>query len=72
MRMQDVQLSQTTIYSSPAIWSITKKQNRTNLLSKIACAVWWVQDLIIENWEVKGKTQPYGVSWSQLSQSNVL
>ena len=42
---------------------------KTNLLCEVASTIRRVEDLIIEHREVP---KPNGVSWSQLSQSNIL
>ena len=36
------------------------------LLSQMACAIWRVQDLVVEDREIEGKTQTDRVSWSKL------
>lgn len=41
------------------------------MLGKVACLVWGVQDLIVENGEVKGKTETDWVSRCKVSLSNL-
>ena len=42
-----------------------------SLLGKVACTVRAVKDLVVEDGEVKGKTETDGVGWWELSNSNV-
>jgi len=42
-----------------------------SLLSKVACLVWGVQDLVVENGEVKGKTETDWVGRCEISLSNL-
>lgn len=42
-----------------------------SLLSKMASLVWGVEDLIVENGEVEGKTQSDGVSWGKVGLRNL-
>ena len=37
-----------------------------SLLGEVACTVWRVQDLVVEDGEVKGKTKADWVSWGEL------
>lgn len=41
-----------------------------SLLSEVASLVWGVQDLIVEDGEVEGKTKADGVCWGKVSLSN--
>jgi len=42
-----------------------------NLFSQLASFVWWVQNLIVEDWEVKGQTQTDGMCWLHFTLANV-
>jgi hypothetical protein len=41
------------------------------LFGKVACLVWGVQDLVVEDGEVEGKTQADGVGGGQVSLGNL-
>jgi hypothetical protein len=41
------------------------------LLGKVACLIWGVQDLVVENGEVEGKTKTDWVGGSKISLSNL-
>ena len=41
-----------------------------SLLGKMASLIWGVQDLVVENGEVEGKTKTDWVSWCKVSLSN--
>jgi len=52
-------------------YKLTSNSIIESLLGKVACLVWGVQDLIVENGEVKGKTETDWVSRCKVSLSNL-
>ena len=42
-----------------------------SLLGEVACTVWGVQDLVVEDGEVEGETKADWVSWGELGLCNI-
>jgi len=51
--------------------SLTSNSVIKSSLGKVACLVWGVEDLVVEDGEVESKTKTDWVGWSQLGLSNL-
>jgi hypothetical protein len=58
------------------LWMMAKKQKHTSngvikrLLSQVACLIWRIENLVVEDGEIEGKAQTDGVCWGEVSVCN--